>query len=84
MAVTKELVIWATCRLVNEEAAMSMTLRDQQRERTRSEILRVAAVEFGRRGYAAVALSEIAAGLEMTKGSVYFNFMINQGSADLV
>lgn len=53
---------------------MAVTARDQQREQTRARILRVAAEEFDRRGYAAVALSEIAAGLEVTKGSVYFHF----------
>lgn len=53
---------------------MQTTQREQQRARTRSGILRVAAEEFDKRGYAAVALSEIAARLEVTKGTVYFHF----------
>ncbi|MDO5644676.1 MAG: ScbR family autoregulator-binding transcription factor [Dermabacter sp.] len=53
---------------------MQTTLREQQRVRTRTGILKVAAEEFDQRGYAAVALSEIAARLEVTKGTVYFHF----------
>lgn len=53
---------------------MQATLREQQRVRTRAGILRIAAEEFDQRGYASVALSEIAARLEVTKGAVYFHF----------
>ncbi|MEH0058179.1 ScbR family autoregulator-binding transcription factor [Auritidibacter ignavus] len=53
---------------------MKTTLREQQRLRTRAGILRVAAEEFDQRGYASVALSDIAARLEVTKGTVYFHF----------
>ncbi|MCP3424835.1 TetR/AcrR family transcriptional regulator [Rothia sp. AR01] len=51
-----------------------MTQREQQRLRTRAAILRIAAEEFERRGYAATALSEIAGRLGVTKGTVYFHF----------
>lgn len=51
-----------------------MTSRDEQRQKSRAEILRVAAEEFDRRGYAAVAMSEVAASAGLTKGSVYFHF----------
>lgn len=53
---------------------MELTVREQQRQRTRAAILRVAAEEFDQRGYSAVALSEIAARVDLTKGSVYFHF----------
>lgn len=49
-------------------------MREQQRVRTRARILEVAAEEFDMRGYAAVSLSDIAAKLGMTKGTVYFHF----------
>lgn len=63
---------------------MKGTLRDQQRARTRARILRIAAEEFDRRGFAAVALSEIAARLEMTKGTVYFHFPTKAALASAV
>ncbi|PXA82256.1 TetR family transcriptional regulator [Auritidibacter sp. NML120779] len=53
---------------------MAKTRREEQRLQTRARILRVAAEEFDQRGYASVALSEIATRLEMTKGTVYFHF----------
>lgn len=49
-------------------------VRELQRQRTRDAILKAAAEEFDSRGYAAVSLSEIAARVEVTKGSVYFHF----------
>lgn len=65
---------WHTDRLVDDESAVELAMREQQRQRTRASILRVAAEEFDERGYAAVALSEIAKRIELTKGSVYFHF----------
>lgn len=53
---------------------MVPSVRELQRQRTRDAILKAAAEEFERRGYAAVSLSEIAARVEVTKGSVYFHF----------
>ncbi|MFV0427622.1 MAG: ScbR family autoregulator-binding transcription factor [Beutenbergiaceae bacterium] len=50
------------------------TLRQQQRAKTRAAVIRVAAEEFDQRGYAAVALSDIAARLDVTKGAVYYHF----------
>lgn len=63
---------------------MQGTFRDQQRARTRARILQIAAEEFDRRGFAAVALSEIAARLEMTKGTVYFHFPTKAALASAV
>jgi AcrR family transcriptional regulator len=60
------------------------TLREQQRVRTRASILRVAAEEFDKRGYASVALSEIAARLEVTKGTIYFHFSSKAALASAV
>ncbi|MGP9839150.1 ScbR family autoregulator-binding transcription factor [Arthrobacter sp. 179] len=59
---------------MDDESAVELAMREQQRQRTRASILRVAAEEFDERGYAAVALSEIAKRIELTKGSVYFHF----------
>lgn len=48
--------------------------REQQKARTRDAILRVAAEEFDAKGYVGAALGDIAARLNLTKGSVYFHF----------
>lgn len=53
---------------------MQPTVREQQRIKTRSDLLRLAAEEFDQRGYADVALSDIAARQEVTKGTLYFHF----------
>ncbi|ACV07786.1 ScbR family autoregulator-binding transcription factor [Jonesia denitrificans] len=51
-----------------------MSTREEQKHRTRTTILRIAAEEFDERGYAAVSLNDIAARLHVTKGTVYFHF----------
>lgn len=56
------------------EVSVVPSMRELQRQRTRDAILKAAAEEFDARGYAAVSLSEIAARVEVTKGSVYFHF----------
>lgn len=63
---------------------MKTTLREQQRVRTRARILRAAAEEFDKRGYASVSLSEIAGRLDVTKGTVYFHFSSKAALASAV
>lgn len=53
---------------------MATTSRQEQKAATRAAILRIAADEFERHGYAATSVARIADRLEMTKGSVYFHF----------
>lgn len=61
-----------------------MTLREEQKQKSRGTILRIAAEEFDQRGYAAVAMSEVAARAGLTKGSVYFHFSSKAELAEAV
>ncbi|GAA3930705.1 TetR/AcrR family transcriptional regulator [Actinomadura viridis] len=51
-----------------------MSVRAQQRERTRQELLRVSRLLFADRGYGAVSLSEIVEAAGVTKGALYHLF----------
>lgn len=53
---------------------MALNSRQAQKAATRAAILRIAAEHFDANGYAATTVGEIADGLGMTKGSVYFHF----------
>jgi AcrR family transcriptional regulator len=50
------------------------TRRDEQRARTRRELLDAAAVVFARQGYHATSVDEVAEAAGYTKGAVYSNF----------
>lgn len=60
------------------------TTREEQRIQTRANLLRVAAEEFDKRGYADVSLSDIAAKQGVTKGTVYFHFTSKAALASAV
>ncbi|MFF5263527.1 TetR/AcrR family transcriptional regulator [Actinomadura viridis] len=51
-----------------------MSIRAQQRERTRQELLRVSRLLFADRGYGAVSLAEIVEAAGVTKGALYHLF----------
>ncbi|MFQ6330213.1 TetR/AcrR family transcriptional regulator [Nocardia sp. CWNU-33] len=59
---------------------MPSTMRTQQREETRSALLRESRRLFAAKGYGAVGLSEIVAATGVTKGALYHNF---SGKAEL-
>jgi AcrR family transcriptional regulator len=52
----------------------SWTKRDQQRERTRAELIAAAANVFARVGYHAASVDQVAEAAGFTKGAVYSNF----------
>jgi AcrR family transcriptional regulator len=50
------------------------TRRDEQRERTRQELLDAAAVVFAKQGYHGASVDQVAEAAGFTKGAVYSNF----------
>src|SRR5690606_3274636 len=52
----------------------SMARQQERARRTRAAIIRSAAVEFGKSGYAAASLNRILEGSRATKGAMYFHF----------
>ena len=55
--------------------------RDEKKAQTRQRLLEAATVVFGRRGFAAASLDEVAEEAGLTKGAVYSNF---ENKEDLV
>jgi AcrR family transcriptional regulator len=53
---------------------MAQGVREQQRERTRGELLRVGRRLFAEQGYAAVGLAELVRTAGVTKGALYHHF----------
>ncbi|WP_280437508.1 TetR/AcrR family transcriptional regulator [Nocardia carnea] len=51
-----------------------MARQQERARRTRAAIIRSAAVEFGKSGYAAASLNRILEGSRATKGAMYFHF----------
>ncbi len=51
-----------------------MARQQERARRTRAAIIRSAAVEFGKSGYAAASLNRILDGSNTTKGAMYFHF----------
>lgn len=51
-----------------------MARQQERARRTRAAIIRSAAVEFGKSGYAAASLNRILEGSSATKGAMYFHF----------
>lgn len=58
-----------------------MTQRDQQRQRTRTAILRTAAAQFDARGYLGTSIRDIAGALDLTVGAIFFHFKTKDGLA---
>ena len=54
--------------------------REEKKARTRAQLIDAAATVFGRRGYVAASLDEVAEEAGLTKGAVYSNF---DGKEDL-
>lgn len=55
-------------------AAGKSTLREQQKQRTRRELLESAKREFVERGYAAVTVEDIASGVGCSRATFYLHF----------
>lgn len=51
-----------------------MARQQERARRTRAAIVEAAAVEFGKRGYAAASVNAILEGSHATKGAMYFHF----------
>ena len=51
-----------------------MARQQERARRTRAAIVEAAAVEFGKRGYAAASVNAILEGSNATKGAMYFHF----------
>lgn len=56
-----------------------MATKAEQRERTRTEIVRLATARFAEHGYAGVALEELMAEAGLTRGALYHHFGSKQG-----
>lgn len=59
---------------MTDDAARPTRGRDEQRTRTRAELLDAAATIFARSGYHGASLDEIAEAAGFTKGAIYSNF----------
>ena len=56
-----------------------MATKAEQRDRTRTEIVRLATARFAEHGYAGVALEELMAEAGLTRGALYHHFGSKQG-----
>ncbi|OQS17395.1 TetR family transcriptional regulator [Nocardia donostiensis] len=61
-----------------------MARQQERARRTRAAIIRSAAVEFGKSGYAAASLNRILEGSRATKGAMYFHFDSKEDLAQAV
>lgn len=61
-----------------------MAPQQERAKRTRAAIVESAAVEFGKRGYAAASINTILEGSHATKGAMYFHFSSKEDLARAV
>lgn len=61
-----------------------MAPQQERAKRTRAAIVESAAVEFGKRGYAAASINTILEGSHATKGAMYFHFSSKEDLAKAV
>jgi AcrR family transcriptional regulator len=59
---------------VTQQQTPERLTREEKKARTRAQLIDAAATVFGRRGYTAASLDEVAEEAGLTKGAVYSNF----------